>query len=134
MATSWSLAIRKADLDARGARLNSGYLRLYNGSRPASVNTAITTQELVVTLRFGSTAFGAAQDDGTMTANTMTGGRGELEPSGTVTWGRAYESDGTTPVCDVNCATSGAEVNLDNTLIPYNVMVTISSLVVSELS
>ena len=128
MATTWSVAIRNADLNTRGALLNHGTLCLYDGTRPASVDTAITTQNLVVTLTFGSPAFGAAAA-GSISANALTGGRGAHQPSATVAWGRCFASDGTTAVCD---GSVGAEITIDNALIPYNVMVTCSGVTFGE--
>lgn len=138
MSTSWSLAVRNADLDTiRGPRLNNGYIRIYDGVRPASVDTPIGAHNLLATLRFSATAFPAAVA-GVITANPITGGRGELVPSGDATWARCYESDGATAVCDVDCGVSGdpgpPDMILDNTLIPFNVMVNCTSFTVTELS
>jgi hypothetical protein len=133
MPTAWSLAIRNADLTTRAALLNGGTAQLYDGERPANVDVAVTTQNLAVTLTFGNPAFGAASN-GLITANALTGARGVYQPSATVTWGRCFASDGTTPICDFNCGASGSDMNLDNTLIPFNVMVTCSSFTLGESS
>jgi hypothetical protein len=47
MSLSASAANRNAALDARVARLNGGYLRVYSGTRPANPDTAGAGQTLL---------------------------------------------------------------------------------------
>jgi len=96
-------------------QLDSGYLRIYDGSRPANANTAVTSQVLLAELRFGATAFGAAAA-GVITANAIT--RDEAaNASGTATWCRILKSDGTTVMFDGSVGTSGQNLNLTSTTI-----------------
>ena len=131
MSTRYSTSAKNSMLDAVGARLNNGYLRLYDGTPPATANAAITTQNLLVTLRFSATAFGAAAG-GILTANPISDGIATYSPSGTAAWARGFESDGSTVVTDFDVSTSGAELNLASTLIPYNSTVRVSALTITE--
>jgi hypothetical protein len=55
-----STGARNAAVDAVAALLNSGTIKVYDGSMPASPATAVTSQTLLATLTFNSTAFGTA--------------------------------------------------------------------------
>lgn len=87
-----------AEANALAALLNSGYLRIYDGTQPATADTAITTQNLLAELTFGATAFGASSA-GVITANAITSDS-DANATGTATWCRCFKSDGTTPVLD----------------------------------
>ena len=76
-----------AEGDALGALLNNGYLRIYDGSQPATANTAVSSQVLLAELRFNATAF-AATSGGVMTANAITA-ESSANASGTASWFRA---------------------------------------------
>ena len=131
MAAGYTVAIRNATLDALAPNFNSGYLRIYDGSRPANADTSITDQNLIVELRFSSTAFGSASG-GSITANAITSGISTYSPSTTATWARMLKSDGSTVVGDISVSTTGSDLNLSNTLIPYNTTVNVTSLTISE--
>jgi hypothetical protein len=111
MATNTKIAnaTRSAQANALGALLDSGIIRVYSGSQPATADTAITDQTLLVTLTFGETAFPAA-DDGVLTANAITSGT--VVADGTAAWCRILRSDGTTVVMDGNVGTSGSNLNI----------------------
>jgi hypothetical protein len=97
-----SNAAVNAGVNAECALANSGYIRLYSGTRPATVDTAITDQVLLASPRFGATAFGDASE-GVATANAITAGTGTAEAGaeGLVpTWYRVFGSDGTTAIWD----------------------------------
>lgn len=100
--------------DNLAARLNSGYLRIYDGTQPATADTAITTQVLLAELRFSATAAPAAVA-GVLTFNAITSAT--AGNTGTATWFRALGSDGTTVVMDGSVDTSGANLNLSSTSI-----------------
>lgn len=103
---------------------NTGTIQIYTGTQPANANTAVSTQTLLVTLTFGSTAFGAPSG-GVLTANSITAGTAVA--TGTATWYRVLESNGTTVVMDGSVATSGANLNLSTTSIVSGVTVSVSS-------
>lgn len=103
-----------AGLNARTARLNNGYLRIYSGTRPAGPDASLGAAVLLAELRFGSPAFGAA-------ANLIAVGNAVTQDSaanaaGNPSFARAFESDGTTPVWDFSVGkTGGTEEILVNT-------------------
>jgi len=57
--TQLAYATCNAQANTIGGLCNDGYIRIYDGSQPANADTAITTQNLLATLRFASTAFGS---------------------------------------------------------------------------
>jgi len=81
-----------AAADAICALLNSGYLDIYDGTQPATANTAITGQVKLARLTFGATAFGAAVA-GVATANAI-GSDSSADATGTASWFRACKTDG----------------------------------------
>lgn len=117
--------VRNAQANAIKDLLNNGYLRIYDGTRPASVATAITTQVMLAEPRFAATAFPSATA-GVLTANAMTADP-TAAASGTATWARLFESDGTTPVMDVNVGTSDANIILTSVAIVAGAPVAINS-------
>jgi hypothetical protein len=104
-----------AEADATTALAATGYLRIYDGTQPATADTAITTQVLLAELRFGSPAFGAASA-GVSTANAVTGDA-SANATGTAAWFRALKSNGTSPIYDGSVGTSGADLNLGSVAI-----------------
>lgn len=108
---------------------NSGKVRIYSGTQPANANTAITTQTLLAELTFGATAFGAASA-GVATANAITSAAAAA--SGTATWFRAVESNGTTVVFDGSVGTSGCDMNINSTGISSGATVEVSSLTYTQ--
>lgn len=128
-----AVAIRNAELTSKVTNLNSGFIDIMSGSKPADANTAIGAQVVLATLTFGATAFGAAAA-GSATANAIGNGTGTAGAgAGTAaTWARLYKSDHTTAVCDLTVGTSGAEINLNTTTIVQNVQVSITSMTMSQ--
>lgn len=114
-----------AGADAILALLNSGYLRVYDGSIPATANTAVTSQTLLAELRYGSPAFGAASA-GVASANAITQDAG-ANASGTATWFRALKSDGTTSVFDGTAGASGTDLVLSDAAIVVGTVVRVTS-------
>jgi hypothetical protein len=109
--------------DAVCALLDGGYLRIYDGVQPASADTAVTSQTLLAELEFGSPAFNAAAN-GVATATTITDGI--AEETGTATWLRAVQANGTTAVFDGSVGTTGANLNLTDTAITSAATVSVS--------
>jgi hypothetical protein len=129
MATNLKMADAavNAEANALAVLLNSGYLRIYDGSQPATANTAISTQILLAELRFSATAFPSASA-GVITANAITDDS-DADATGTASWFRCLESDGTTPVMDGNAATSSANFVISTTSIVQHQTVSVSSFV-----
>ena len=95
-------------------------------SNPA-VNTTLGGHSV---LTFGSTAFGAAVN-GVATANSITNDS-SADNSGTATFFRALESDGSTVVFQGTVGTSGAELNLNTTSIVQQGTVSVTSLTYTQ--
>lgn len=111
---------------AFAALCNSGTIQLYSGPQPANANTSVSgSNTLLATLTFGSTAWGAPVA-GLLTANAIT--PGTAVASGTATFARLLESNGTTVLADVQVNVSGAGINLNTTAISASNPVSVSSL------
>lgn len=119
-----------AAADAVCALLNSGYLRIYDGTQPTNANTAVSTQTLLAELRFNATAFGAASN-GVATANSITSDTA-ADATGTATWFRALKSDGTTVVFDGSVGTASADMILNSVAISAGAAVSVSSFTYTE--
>lgn len=115
------------EANALATQFNSGYLRIYDGTQPATADTAITTQVLLAELIFNATAFGSAAA-GVITANAITDDSA-ANATGTATWFRALKSDGTTILMDGSVGTTGSDMNLNSTAIQINATVSITSFV-----
>lgn len=125
-----SNAAVNAAADAVTTLLNSGKLRIYDGTQPATANTAITTQTLLAELTFNATAFGAASN-GVATANSITADS-SADATGTASWFRAVKSDGTTAVFDGSVGTSSADLVLNSVNISSGAQVSVTSFTYTE--
>lgn len=126
-------SLRHSHLTDAAGRLVEGYIHLYSGTIPANADTAIDGgNTLLAEFRFGDPAFGSPSA-GVITANAITP-EDSAPASGTPTFARLLESDGTTPVMDVTAAgvggsaelvlttpsvVEGAEVNVQSLTITY---------------
>lgn len=125
-----AIATVNGQLDDTAARLNGGYLRIYDGTRPATGDDPITTQTQLAELRFGNPAFGSAVA-GTITANLITQDA-SADATGLATWYRTYRSDGTTPVFDGNVGTTDENLVMNNANIQANAIIQVSSFTYSQ--
>ena len=100
--------------DALSDLADNGYLRIYDGTQPATADTAITTQVLLAELRFNATAAPAASN-GVLTFNAITQDS-SANNTGTASWFRALKSDGSTVLFDGTVGTSGSDINLTGTV------------------
>jgi hypothetical protein len=106
---------------------NSGKLRSYSGTRPATGGTATTLlAELTCNATFAPSASG-----GVLTLNAITQDS-SADATGTATWARLLKSDGTTIVLDCSVGTSGADINLNTTSIVTGAAVSVTSAVLTE--
>lgn len=126
-----AFAIQLADasvneaLDALTAFFDDGYLRIYDGTKPATAATAITTQILLAELRFDNPAFGASSA-GVAVANAIAD-ETNAPASGTATWFRVFKSDGTSVVMDGSVGLSNAEIVLTSTAVTIGGTVSVPS-------
>lgn len=115
-----------AEANALAALANNGYIRIYDGTQPATADTAISTQVLLAELRFSATAFPSAVG-GVLTANAITADT-SANATGTAAWFRVLQSDGTTVLWDGTVGTTGCDMNLNSVGISIGANVSITSL------
>lgn len=127
MAAGYNVLLRNAQLDAINTFAgNSGKLRIYSGTRPATGGTATTLlAELTMNATRAPNASGGVQ-----TANAITSGTAVA--TGTASWARELKSDGTTQVADLGVGTSGQEVTIATTSIVTSATVSCSSMVITR--
>ena len=114
--------------DAVCALANSGLLRIYDGSQPATADTAVIAQVLLAELTLNATAFGAAVN-GVATANAITADS-SANATGTATWFRVLDSGGVDLVdnlWDGSVDTAGADLNLNSVAISAGASVSVTS-------
>jgi len=114
-------------VDAMTARANSGYLRYYDGTQPATANTALSGNTLLAEMRFGATAF-AASVNGVAVANAITQDS-SANNSGNASFYRVFEADGTTVCWDDNINTASAGITMTPVAITAGQVVTVDSLI-----
>ena len=116
-----------AQAGAMATLLNNGYLRIYDGTQPATADTAVGAQVLLAELRFNATAAPAASG-GLLTFNAFTADS-SANASGTASWFRALKSDGTTVVFDGNVGITGSTscMEMATTTIAAGVQVSVTS-------
>ena len=118
-----------AEANAVGDALNNGYLRIYDGTQPATADTAIGAQVKLAELRLNADAFGAAAA-GVITANAITSDT-NAAATGTATWCRILASDGTTVWFDGSVGTATANVVISTTAITAGAIVACTALTFS---
>lgn len=119
-----------ARCDAHCALLNTGYLRIYDGTQAATADTAVGAQVLLAELRFSATAFGAASA-GVATANAITQDS-SANATGTASWYRCLKSNGTSPVEDGSVGTATSNLILNSVAISSGAAVQVSSFTHTE--
>jgi hypothetical protein len=126
MALAYSTTLRNAKLDAITTAVGaSGFLRIYDGSRPATGGSATT---LLAELTLNAT-FAPAASGGVLTLNAITSDT-SANATGTATWFRIVTS-GATFVIDGNVGTSGSDLNLNTTSIVTAATVAVSSFTIT---
>ena len=113
--------------DALSDLADNGYLRIYDGTQPATADTAISTQVLLAELRFNATAAPAASN-GVLTFNAITQDS-NANNTGTASWFRALKSDGSTVLFDGTVGVSGSDLNIATTAIVAGAIVGVTSFV-----
>jgi hypothetical protein len=128
MALGFNVTLRNNQLDEITARAGaSALLRIYSGTRPATGGTATTLlAELTCSATF---APGAAS--GVLTLNAITQDL-SANASGTASWFRIVQSDGSTHVLDGDVGTSGSDLNLTTVSIVSGQPVSITSATITR--
>lgn len=83
---------------AEAALLNSGSMKIYSGTKPATVATALSGNTLLVSCALGASATAGASDG----LVTLTISSGTAVGDGTASFARFFKSDGTTAVYDAD--------------------------------
>lgn len=110
--------------DAQAALLNGGFIDIYDGTQPATADTAVSTQVKLARLGLGNPAFAAAVA-GVAAANAITPDSA-ADATGTATWFRAVKSDGTA-VYDGSVGVSGSNFNINSVAISAGAQVSATS-------
>lgn len=125
-----AVARRNAALDAAfDTVLNSGSLRIYDGTQPTDADTALGSQVLGAQLTLNSTAFAAASS-GSKSANAITADS-SADASITATWASLVTS-GATRLMDMSAGTSSVNLTLNSAAISSGANVSCSSLSVTQ--
>jgi hypothetical protein len=117
------MSARNAMLDALATFAGASCkLRFYDGTRPSTGGTATTLlAELTCNATFAPSASG-----GVLTLNSITSDT-SADATGTATWFRIVQSDGSTHVTDGNVGTSGSDLNVNTAGFSAGVTVDVTS-------
>ena len=128
----YSIALNQARLAAITSGIgNAGTLKIYDGTQPASPDTAVSTQVLLSTHTCG-TPFAPASTSAhpsVLTANAI--GSATAGNTSTATWFRLASSGGTA-VVDGSVGTASADLILNSTSITSGQTVSITALTVTS--
>lgn len=132
MALSYTTTLRNNQLDEITALLDAGSgaakIKIYDGSVPADVGTAISGQTLLGTLTCTDPA-AAAASSGDLTFSSISDDS-SADATSTATFFRITDSDDNA-VVQGTVGTSGADINFDSVSFVAGGTVSISSLVIS---
>ena len=122
-----SNAAVNAEADALSVLLDNGYFRIYDGTQAATADTALGAQVLLAELRLNADAAPIAVN-GVLTFNAITQDS-SANNTGTASWFRALQSDGSTVCFDGTVGTSGCDLNIATTSIVAGAIVGVTSFV-----
>lgn len=122
-------SVRNARLDAIISAVgSSGKLKIYSGSQPTNVDTALGAQTLLASLALSATAAPGASS-GVLTFNAITNDS-SADATGTAAW-FTITTSADVRVVDGTVGTSGTDMIIDNTSITSGQVVSCSSLVIT---
>ena len=104
--------------------LNTGYIRLYDGTEPSTPETALSSNTLLAELTFGATS--GVVSGRVFTANAITQDS-SADAAGTPTFYRAFASDGTTVKLQGTVGLSAADMIINAVPIASGAPVSCSS-------
>jgi len=126
---------RNLALDAAFDTLNSGNLRIADGTQPTDANTALGAQVSLADLALSATAFAAASA-ASKAANTITQDS-SINSSSTATWatlqasGVAFSGSNARRL-DMSVGTSGANINFNSVIFSSGAACSVSSLTITQ--
>ena len=137
LSISNAAAIARLDalVDLADAGAGDGILTIYDGTEPANVDTAITSQNALAVITLNDPAFGAAVD-ATPNATATLDLPGTIEDAsadanGTASFWRIEDSNGL-EFLQGDCGTSGADMIMPSLTITATLPVEITSCVITE--
>lgn len=107
----------------------AGKVRIYDGSQPATADTAVSSQVLLAELTMSDPAFGAASN-GVATASAISDDT-SANATGTASWFRVVDSDNNA-VFDGTVGTSSADLILNTVSIVAGATVSITALTYTQ--
>lgn len=126
---NYNAAIRNAGLDAITTAVGaSGKLKIYSGTQPTGVATALGAQVLLASLALSAT-FAAGASGGVLTASAITNDS-SADATGTAAWGTLTTS-ADVRIVDFTVGTSGTDMIIDSTSITSGQVVSCSSFVIT---
>lgn len=129
MALSYAVLTRNAILAAIIARIdadaNGGTVKVYTGTRPATADTALSSNTLLATFTFATSSF-SAPSGGSATVSSLPLSATAVA-NGTATWFRCADESGDT-VFDgsVGITSSGADLEISTTAITTGLVVSMT--------
>ena len=108
----YSTEVVNAHADAATALADSGFLKCYEGTKPATANTSVGEAVLLSTHALAATAFGAASE-GVCTAAAI-GDDVSIDADGTPNFFRVFKANGTDPLWDGTVGLTGCDLNFDS--------------------
>jgi hypothetical protein len=120
---------RNLGLNAAFDILNSGRLRIYDGTQPATADTALSGNTLLADLAMGATAFAAASA-GSKTANAITNDS-SADATGTASWHSLLNSSNVRKI-DGTVGTGTHDLVVNTVSIVAAAVVSCSSYVISQ--
>lgn len=122
-------AAADAVVDLCDAGAGAATLRIYDGTAPATADTALSGNTLLAQLTMSDPAFGSASN-GVATASAITQDS-SADATGTATFFRILDSNGTV-VLQGTVGTSGCDLNLNTTSIVAGATVSVTSLTYTQ--
>lgn len=124
--TTLASAVAGSMLAPFNTAASAGLLKIYAGTPPSNADAALGGATLLGTLTMGNPAFTASSH--TLTANAITQDSA-ADATGTATFYRLFQSDGSTVIEQGTVGTSGADLNLNTTSIVAGGPIQVSSFV-----
>ena len=126
MALGYSSTIRDNMLQTIIDASSAGFIRIYDGTRPATGGSATT---LLAELSWPGTS--GTKSSGVLTFNAITSDS-SANATGTATWYRIVAGNGSTHVLDGSISTSGSDLNLNTLAITVSAQVSITAMTITE--
>lgn len=122
-------AVADSLLTTLKAKPNSGTLVVYSGTQPADPDTALSGNTALATWTFNNPACGSNSSSGNFKVCTasLSASSVTIGATGTASFARMYESDGTTVDGDFTVGTSGTDITFPSVAFSSGVTATLSS-------